>query len=99
MEHDPFGKPVATFPDHALDLWWSMILSENRWPLFRITLWIFGGALILSGARTARFPNSLSCRGRLRMSPTDSPFAKWVRLSVSTGAGRTRLCGPCAVQL
>jgi hypothetical protein len=22
----------------ALDLWWSMILSENRYPLFRIML-------------------------------------------------------------
>jgi len=23
---------------HALDLWWSMIFSENRYPLFRIML-------------------------------------------------------------
>jgi hypothetical protein len=35
-EHDLFGKPVATFPDHAL--WRSMIFSENRLPLFRIML-------------------------------------------------------------
>jgi hypothetical protein len=36
VEHDLFGKPVSTFPDHAL--WWSMIFSENRFPLFRIML-------------------------------------------------------------
>src|SRR5208282_2252731 len=35
-EHDLFGKPVSTFPDHAL--WRSMIFSENRCPLFRIML-------------------------------------------------------------
>jgi hypothetical protein len=23
----------------ALDIWWSMIFSENRLPLFRIMLW------------------------------------------------------------
>jgi hypothetical protein len=38
VEHDLFGKPVSTFPDHALDLWWGMIFSENRYPLFRIML-------------------------------------------------------------
>jgi hypothetical protein len=38
VEHDLFGKPVSTFPDHALYLWWSMIFSENRYPLFRIML-------------------------------------------------------------
>ena len=36
MEHDLFGKPVSTFPDHAF--YWSMIFSENRFPLFRIML-------------------------------------------------------------
>jgi hypothetical protein len=40
VEHDLFGKPVSTFPDHALALWWSTILSENRVPLFRIMLWV-----------------------------------------------------------
>jgi hypothetical protein len=29
VEHDLFGKPVSTFPDHALDLWWGMIFTEN----------------------------------------------------------------------
>jgi hypothetical protein len=43
MEHDLFGKPVSTFPHHALDLCWSMISSQNRYPLFRIMLWIFDG--------------------------------------------------------
>jgi len=46
-----FGKPVSTFPEnalerddfsfahhHALALWWSMIFSENRCPLFGIML-------------------------------------------------------------
>jgi hypothetical protein len=33
-----FEKPLSTFPDHALDLWWSMIFPENRYPLFRIML-------------------------------------------------------------
>jgi hypothetical protein len=37
MEHDLVGKPVSTFPDHALG--WNMILSENRFPLFRIMLY------------------------------------------------------------
>jgi hypothetical protein len=36
VEHDLFGKPASTFPDHAV--WWSMICSENRLPLFRIML-------------------------------------------------------------
>jgi len=36
FEHDLLGKPVPTFPDHALCL--SMIFSENRFPLFRIML-------------------------------------------------------------
>ena len=40
VEHDLFGKPASTFPDHAL--WWSMIFLENRHPLFWIML--FGGA-------------------------------------------------------
>jgi hypothetical protein len=39
VEHDLFGKPDSTFPDHALEAaWWSMIFSENRIPLFRIML-------------------------------------------------------------
>jgi hypothetical protein len=51
FEHDPFGKPLHTFPDHALEhdvirlkrhralaLCLSMIFSENRFPLFRIML-------------------------------------------------------------
>src|SRR3954452_22883878 len=29
-EHDLFGKPVSTFPDHAICL--SMIFSEDRYP-------------------------------------------------------------------
>jgi len=32
------GKPVSTFPHHALALCLSMIFSENRFPLFRIML-------------------------------------------------------------
>jgi len=36
FEHDLSGKPVSTFQDHAA--WLSMIFSENRFPLFRITL-------------------------------------------------------------
>jgi hypothetical protein len=40
VEHDLFGKPVATpdqvqgrlFPDHALTFWWRMIFLENRLP-------------------------------------------------------------------
>ena len=38
LEHDLSGKPGPTFPDHALSLVWSMIFSENRYPLFRIML-------------------------------------------------------------
>jgi hypothetical protein len=38
VEHDLFGKPVPTFPDHALSFCLSMIFSENRYPLFRIML-------------------------------------------------------------
>jgi hypothetical protein len=38
VEHDLVGKPASTFPDHALAFLWSMILSENRLPLFRIML-------------------------------------------------------------
>jgi hypothetical protein len=34
VTHDLFGKPDATFPDHAF--WCRMICSENRMPLFRI---------------------------------------------------------------
>jgi hypothetical protein len=40
VAHDLFGKPGPTFPDHAV--WWRMIFSENRCPLFRIMQ--FGGA-------------------------------------------------------
>jgi hypothetical protein len=36
FEHDLFGKPLHTFPDHARCL--SMICSENRYTLFRIML-------------------------------------------------------------
>jgi hypothetical protein len=46
FEHDLFGKPVPTFPDHApsamghraLIHCLRMIFSENRYPLFRIML-------------------------------------------------------------
>src|SRR5205809_5623098 len=50
-EHDLFRKPVPTFRDHALEHYrftlnqnralsvcWSMIFSENRFPLFGIML-------------------------------------------------------------
>ena len=37
VEHDLFGKPASTFPDHA-HVSGSMIFSENRLPLFRIML-------------------------------------------------------------
>jgi len=30
FEHDLFGKPLHTFPDHALSFCSSMIVSENR---------------------------------------------------------------------
>jgi hypothetical protein len=36
LEHDPARKPVPTFRDHARC--WSMILPENRYPLFGIML-------------------------------------------------------------
>jgi hypothetical protein len=39
FEHDLLGKPVSTFPDHALSFCLSMIFSENRYPLFRIMRW------------------------------------------------------------
>jgi hypothetical protein len=50
IEHDLFGKPLHTFPDHALKRYeirlnhnralalLSMIFSENRCTLFRIML-------------------------------------------------------------
>jgi hypothetical protein len=38
MEHDLFGKPLHTFPDHALDFCLSMIFSESRCTPFRIML-------------------------------------------------------------
>jgi hypothetical protein len=34
LERDGFGLNGH----RALDLWWSMIFSENRYPLFRIML-------------------------------------------------------------
>jgi len=34
LAHVRFGKPVSTFPEHAL-LRWRMFVSENRCPLFR----------------------------------------------------------------
>jgi hypothetical protein len=40
LAHDLIGKPVPTFPDHAVC--WRMIFSESRFPLFRIML--FSGA-------------------------------------------------------
>jgi hypothetical protein len=32
------GKPIAAFPDHALCF--KHDLSENRYPFFRIMLWL-----------------------------------------------------------
>jgi hypothetical protein len=37
-EHDLFGKPDCAFADHVLIFRWSMILTENRFPLFGIML-------------------------------------------------------------
>jgi hypothetical protein len=35
LEHDLFGKPVSTFPDHALACC-RMIFSQLRLPAFQI---------------------------------------------------------------
>src|ERR1700676_1809143 len=35
LAHVLFGKPVPTFPEHALSFIWRMFYSENRFPLFR----------------------------------------------------------------
>jgi hypothetical protein len=61
FEHGLSGKPASTFPDHARILFLSMILSENRFPLFRIMLGsfseydLFGNRFHFSGSGFASF--------------------------------------------
>src|SRR6516164_5428468 len=53
MEHDLFGKPVTTFPDHALKrvnmrLPENSVTSSRSWPLSLALLWLIGVALRLA---------------------------------------------------
>jgi hypothetical protein len=45
------ARPVPTFPNHAQGFWWSMIFSENRFPLFRIM--VYGAAAFFPASMTS----------------------------------------------
>src|SRR6201982_4188326 len=68
VEHDLFGKPVSTFPDHALASCLGMIFSQNR-PRFALTRRSGSGSCFGCFDGVKRLDRGSSQKTRQRMKP------------------------------